>query len=76
MLNLGESWLPGNSRYGDCDCRKCPLIDSRAFKYSLRSPLPNFTETLRDQARCLSLPLLALREKTPEVAAFMSVVWG
>lgn len=27
-------------------------------------PLPNFAETPHDQARCLSLPLLALGEKT------------
>lgn len=64
MSYLGESTLAGKSRYGDCDCRKCPLIDSRTFKYSLRSPLPNFAETLHDQARCLSLPLLDLGEKT------------
>lgn len=50
------------------------MIDSRAFKYSPPLPLPNFTETLHRQARCVSLPLLVWGEKTVAVTGFFPVV--
>lgn len=40
LLCPGESTLASCSRCAGCGGRKCPLIDRRAFKCSLRSPSP------------------------------------